>query len=131
MPIGLDYHTLAGGDHPAWGKQESPVNQEKDLLTALHGSPPFEARTDKIMGGFSLWTQAARGKILAALNHSQNADLELHTNGSRKGYWEELGKHKFVASPRGNGIDCHRTWEIHLPKLLTHSCGPPAAPKLD
>ena len=23
-------------------------------------------------------------------------------------------KHRFVLSPRGNGLDCHRTWEIFL-----------------
>lgn len=26
-------------------------------------------------------------------------------------YWKEAAKYAFVASPRGNGIDCHRTWE--------------------
>jgi len=26
-------------------------------------------------------------------------------------YFNLLKKHKFVASPKGNGIDCHRTWE--------------------
>ncbi len=26
-------------------------------------------------------------------------------------YINNMSKHKFVASPRGNGLDCHRTWE--------------------
>lgn len=29
-------------------------------------------------------------------------------------YLEDLGKSKFVLSPRGNGLDCHRTWESLL-----------------
>jgi len=28
-----------------------------------------------------------------------------------KEYYEDLASHKFVISPRGNGVDCHRTWE--------------------
>jgi len=26
-------------------------------------------------------------------------------------YYEDIASHKFVLSPRGNGVDCHRTWE--------------------
>ena len=26
-------------------------------------------------------------------------------------YYKDIASHKFVFSPRGNGIDCHRTWE--------------------
>ena len=26
-------------------------------------------------------------------------------------YYRQIASHKFVFSPRGNGIDCHRTWE--------------------
>ena len=26
-------------------------------------------------------------------------------------FFDEIGEHKFVASPEGNGIDCHRHWE--------------------
>ena len=27
---------------------------------------------------------------------------------------KKYAEHRFVLSPRGNGIDCHRTWEIFL-----------------
>lgn len=29
-------------------------------------------------------------------------------------YFRDLARRKYVASPRGNGIDCHRTWEALL-----------------
>ena len=38
----------------------------------------------------------------------------------------DLASHKFVFSPRGNGVDCHRTWEalylrtIPIVKKSTH-----------
>jgi len=28
-----------------------------------------------------------------------------------KKYYDGIASHKFVISPRGNGVDCHRTWE--------------------
>lgn len=36
-----------------------------------------------------------------------------HKNEDRpwKAYIEELARHKYCASPEGNGVDCHRTWE--------------------
>tara|TARA_A100001515_G_C4582250_1_gene213310 strand:+ start:909 stop:1724 length:816 start_codon:yes stop_codon:yes gene_type:complete len=30
---------------------------------------------------------------------------------SWKQYYDSIARHKFVFSPRGNGVDCHRTWE--------------------
>ena len=32
-------------------------------------------------------------------------------NISWKEYYRDIASHKFVFSPRGNGVDCHRTWE--------------------
>lgn len=33
-------------------------------------------------------------------------------------YYEKIAEYKFVASPEGNGIDCHRTWEAMLLKSV-------------
>ena len=32
-------------------------------------------------------------------------------NVNWKEYYSDIVSHKFVVSPRGNGVDCHRTWE--------------------
>ncbi len=32
----------------------------------------------------------------------------------RKKYWEWISTHKFILSPHGNGLDCHRTYESLL-----------------
>ncbi len=65
-------------------------------------------------------------KILVAFNISTNKEkrescyntLKLYTNSTTYNtiirptdYFKLLKKHKFVASPEGNGVDCHRTWE--------------------
>jgi len=33
-------------------------------------------------------------------------------------YLRKIKNHKFVLSPRGNGLDCHRTWEILMMKRV-------------
>jgi len=41
-------------------------------------------------------------------------------------YFKLLKEHKFVASPKGNGIDCHRTWEalyVNTIPITTRSIG--------
>lgn len=35
-------------------------------------------------------------------------------NLSYKDYLRKIKSHKFTLSPRGNGLDCHRTWEIFM-----------------
>lgn len=39
------------------------------------------------------------------------ADGRIRIAVTNKNYYKELGKYKFVLSPRGAGEDCHRTWE--------------------
>jgi len=33
-------------------------------------------------------------------------------------YLRRIKQHKFVLSPRGNGLDCHRTWEVLMMKRV-------------
>lgn len=33
-------------------------------------------------------------------------------------YLRKIKQHKFVLSPRGNGLDCHRTWEVLMMKRV-------------
>jgi hypothetical protein len=37
-----------------------------------------------------------------------------HIRMDRMEYLRDLTKHRFVASPAGNGVDCHSTWEALL-----------------
>ena len=40
------------------------------------------------------------------------------SNLSLEHFYLDLASHKFVISPRGNGIDCHRTWEALYLKTI-------------
>lgn len=58
-----------------------------------------------------------------ALNHCQlvndKVTVRLGQNGEDyNSYLEDILKHKAVISPRGNGLDCHRTWEtLYLQRI--------------
>lgn len=39
-------------------------------------------------------------------------------NLSYQEYLNRIKEHKFILSPRGNGLDCHRTWEILMMKRV-------------
>lgn len=57
---------------------------------------------------FSLTTNPNRNKIMNTLlqkGFAKNKVLEWNN------YIEDLSSYKFCISPKGNGVDCHRTWE--------------------
>jgi len=48
----------------------------------------------------------------AALKHISDSNLiSLSSRRDYSAYCEDIMNHMFIASPNGNGIDCHRTWE--------------------
>eukprot|EP00930_Biecheleria_cincta_P087520 TRINITY_DN76743_c0_g1_i1.p1 TRINITY_DN76743_c0_g1~~TRINITY_DN76743_c0_g1_i1.p1 ORF type:complete len:354 (-),score=71.51 TRINITY_DN76743_c0_g1_i1:121-1182(-) len=108
MPIGLDYHTLKAGSHP-WGPQATPKAQEAMLLGKSKAAPSFEERTHK---GYYVGSMSSpeRRQAVASMRSSSFVDVQGPTS-TRGAFWDECGKHQFVMSPMGNGVDCHRTWE--------------------
>jgi len=95
IPIGLENrHLHANG-----------VIRDYELL--LRRASP---KTMRILYGFTLGTNASERKpALSALRASVIADSMERTNS--RSYRKHLQRYGFVASPAGNGADCHRTWE--------------------
>jgi hypothetical protein len=68
------------------------------------------SRRNRILFGFTVANNPGERKpAYDALCASPIADSSSPLNSRR--YRKLLGKYAFVASPPGNGIDCHRTWE--------------------
>lgn len=69
--------------------------------------------TNKIIShiycNFNLQTNSNRSNVARILQNKQIGIFD--KNRSFAEYCQEMKKYLFVASPRGNGIDCHRTWE--------------------
>lgn len=51
-----------------------------------------------------------RGKVLDTMHNNSLCDF-YPQNRPHKVYLEEMAGYKWVLSPRGNGVDCHRLWE--------------------
>jgi hypothetical protein len=113
LPIGLDYHTLSLSKME-WGKQMTPLSQEKLLENIKNIAKPFWEREYKIYSNchFQMNTKygydrkEALNKIPEDLIYYESKYIE------RKLTWMNQIKYAFSLSPHGNGFDCHRTWEI-------------------
>jgi len=95
VPIGLEnrWHRNNGivGDYRRLARRKGP-------------------KLPRMLYGFSLNTNAAeRTPALASLRAMASADPIQWTNS--RAYRRQLVRYAFVASPPGNGVDCHRTWE--------------------
>jgi len=109
IPIGLDYHTLKASGRMGWGPQATPKDQEAMLLSKSKAAPSFTKRSHK--GYFvGIMSSPERRQAVDAMRLSNVVDVQFSTS-SRGAFWDECGKHQFVMSPIGNGVDCHRTWE--------------------
>ena len=66
-------------------------------------------KVPQILCAFNIYTNPAeRGLAKAIL---QTHPMATFKQLNPKEYLKELSKNMFVASPAGNGLDCHRTWE--------------------
>ncbi len=79
----------------------------KDFDALRRRQPPHRNR---ILWGFSEVTNpVVRGPAREALQRCRVADHVTAPNSRR--YRRRAAEYRFIASPPGNGVDCHRTWE--------------------
>ena len=104
IPIGMDYHT-----------KENPLEQETELIRVKNNAPMLRDRKIKCYSNFH-FNKSYLNKLTYdrydAINKI-NKDLIFYESSpvARNKSWENQSEYAFVVSPRGNGLDCHRTWE--------------------
>lgn len=111
IPIGLDYHTLAEsrGSH-RWGPSATPAQQETELEEIISSMPPLGGRPLLCLANFHFSLFGDRHACLAALRGKPFVAFQKGLLPRRE-TWKAHAGCSFVASPPGNGVDCHRTWE--------------------
>lgn len=114
IPIGLDYHTLGNAkpEGSSWGSPEIPNAQEEYILNLK--KKPFYNRIPKIYINFKKSIRGRYGekdRKDAIEQIPSNLQVIEEDNIPRKETWKKMSEYTFVASPHGNGLDCHRTWE--------------------
>jgi len=112
IPIGLDYHTLyahIGMGHP-WGNGQMPYVQEHFLRQIQQQKLPWEKRHPVAFCNWHFFSD--RGDRKEVLEKVDKQSLYLVPSyQNRIESWLLQSQFAFVASPRGGGVDCHRTWE--------------------
>lgn len=109
LPIGLDYHTLASQNH-SWGPRSSPKTQEDLLFAVAKKAKPFYERPKKAYTTFHF--ELGRGGRQQAYNQIPRELIHYEPEKTtRLVSWKNQSNYAFVASPPGEGLDCHRTWE--------------------
>ena len=126
LPIGLDYHTLSEGAH-SWGPMSSPKKQEELLKAIANKAVPFWSRIPLAYTTFHF--ELNRGGRREAFDQIPKDLIYYEPQRlSRMASWRNQTKYAFVASPFGEGLDCHRTWEALclgcIPILLSSPLDP-------
>ncbi len=115
LPIGLDYHSIASGGNPReWykdGEGRSPGNQEAYLKDLRAKAPAWRDRICKVYtNAHHRMDRFGDRKAMTEQIHPSILVLEPGLI-PRSEVWKKYTEYAFVASPFGNGVDCHRTWE--------------------
>lgn len=97
IPIGIENHKGAS--------KGTCINQS---LWEKYNLKDSYQKTSKAYINFSLTTHSSRKEWF---HHLKTKNFHFSTNIPYIDYLEDLKKNDFCISPRGNGIDCHRTWE--------------------
>lgn len=106
IPLGIDYHTLSN--------KLTPIEQENKLISIYKSSIPFEKRLDLCYSFFQfiMFNRHNKDRYVAqdALD-KVNFNVYQDKKIPREETWENMVKYKWIISPHGNGLDCHRTYE--------------------
>jgi len=110
MPLGMDYHSMALGRRVDWGPSASPKAQE-DLLHSIRAAA-VPLRERRIQGYCNWHFTLANGDRSEVLESLPSASCYFEpARVARAESWRRNTEYLFTISPRGRGMDCHRTWE--------------------
>eukprot|EP01013_Petalomonas_cantuscygni_P009829 TRINITY_DN2274_c0_g1_i1.p1 TRINITY_DN2274_c0_g1~~TRINITY_DN2274_c0_g1_i1.p1 ORF type:complete len:483 (-),score=78.88 TRINITY_DN2274_c0_g1_i1:23-1471(-) len=101
VPIGFDLHT----PHPKFRQFDAGFAQAREVRQRHLGRPRTFGVLFDAMGTShgERWVAAQQLECTPHMHFGRMPPTDL---------WEEYGTWTFGVSPRGNGLDCHRTWEM-------------------
>ena len=104
IPIGIDLHTPRGG---------MSTSQLVALLEHIRASrAPVTHHPLRVFSDLSIsLTSKERYRASAILRNCDHVDF-LESRISQEAIWRRYAQYPFVLSAEGNGLDCHRTWEL-------------------
>jgi hypothetical protein len=106
LPIGLDLHTLATRDF-FWGFKQTSEQQLADIHRVRS---MFTQKQNKCYSNFHFLINS-QDRRDAIMQVPKNLVFYEPSRLMRIKSWTNMINYKYVISPHGNGLDCHRTWE--------------------
>ena len=106
-PIGLDLHTFRLG----LSEPQNRVNKMFEIRRSVTNKLDYifcdvqHTQNHKFGNERKRVNEILSGKQFMKFLEKRQSQIKI---------WENYSKHKFVISTHGNGLDCHRTWEILL-----------------
>ena len=123
LPIGLDLHF----DHERYVFTNRWDEKLAVLLEAAANAPQPATRQATVLCDVLAIThpnRQAMKKVLQKVSHVHFTKEHVNFTTAMRTY----SQYRFATSPRGNGIDCHRTWELlmlrTIPIVLSSSIDP-------
>lgn len=116
VPLGIDFHTLAEAQvtgHP-WGARQTECAQAAQLRDVADAAPELDGRDATVyVPRMALMHRYGndRRRAYAKVRRGEPYLTFQSTPLSRTELWRQMARHRFVLSPLGMGMDCHRTWE--------------------
>jgi len=111
LPIGIENMKLRTHDAARGGQFSSEIDGafEKAKLIDQYASFGIP-KSDLVYMNFNISTYPQERQPVwdMFVDHAWTTSTQ---NLSLQKFYFDLAGHKFVISPRGNGVDCHRTWE--------------------
>ena len=119
FPLGLDLHTL---------REWTTASRLLATLKRLGNTAPRAAlRPLRVFSDLNLAITDARREAHAAVEGCEHVDFAT-ARVSQVEIWRRYASYPFVMSAHGNGLDCHRTWEVLIlgciPIVKTSSLDP-------
>lgn len=87
-------------------------------LSAFEGIEVTENKTKEIYFNFTVEGGCRDVKRPDCFKRCTELEIPWIENKNQKEYLKDLSQYKFIVSPEGNGIDCHRTWEALYLKVI-------------
>jgi hypothetical protein len=115
LPIGLDLHT----DKTLWRYLGKLINDEKvnAILNNYKNTNNWENRKNILFADLKSKSHPERKDLEDLINKNKDKNSHIELLKDRLTFDQMLRKYseyKYVVSPRGNGLDCHRTYEALL-----------------
>ena len=88
-----------------------PHGSVENFKDIMRNACPFSKKKSRVYANVNKHTNLNhRSQVMNSVQQYPFVDM-VHQNKGHAAYLEELATYKWVVSPKGNGVDCHRLWE--------------------